>query len=437
MLEVINLVLACFIQTISWGIVISQISNKKINYKKVSNIILLFALLFLVSIIQFINFGALKPIIIYCIITIFYKYIFSITFNESAIINLISMILHIIAEMIITFNLMVFNINDMTIIKLLNFTPFSSLIILLIIMFFTIILKKPLRYTNNILKKDRISLFIYIIAIIGMSFFLFKNINLSNNWKVDKESWLNLITTSTFTIMMILLINEKLKIHKVNKDYKNLIIQDKNTSELIRKYQKINHESKNDLTIIKSQVTNNKELVQHIDNIIGEKEISDNEKQIEELTKISEPKIRYFISQKINKMLRKNIKVSLLISKNVRKFDFNKFNIAEYKEIYRVIGIFIDNAIEASIKSNRREVTLEITFHNHKLSIIIANTFDKIPELNKIDDIGFTTKGIGRGIGRSLALDIISKNKYLYQDKKIIKDYFYQYIYISEKIYNI
>ena len=49
-----------------------------------------------------------------------------------------------------------------------------------------------------------------------------------------------------------------------------------------------------------------------------------------------------------------------------------------------------------------------------------------------MDKEGYTTKGKNHGVGLSLVKDIINSNSKLEQRREVIKDYFYQYLYVSK-----
>ena len=426
-------ILSAFIQTYSWQLVITNLTGKKIKFKKTLNLFLIIFLALIVYFISCFNFGILKPIIIYCLITIFYKFIFNITFSESSIINLISMGLHLIAETFMAIVILIINIDSALIHKIFNFTPLSAIFILTIIYFILKIFHNKLEKFKNFMLNEKITYGFYIIFLLSTSFLLFKNLNLSNVWKNNIRLWMNIITLIIFIVLSILVIYEKMKVNKSNKQFNELFNQSEEVASLLENYQKINHENKNELKIIREKIKNDTELKKYIDLIIREKNINEEEKWIGDLVKIKDVAIKGFLSLKINNMIDNSVNVFTIINKNVKNFKFDKYSHKEYRDICRLLGIYIDNAYEASIESRKKEVTIEMSNKNNILTIIISNTFKNKPDIKNIDNIKYTTKGVEHGVGRSLAKEIINKNSFLNQKTEIIKNYFYQYLYIKNK----
>lgn len=79
-------------------------------------------------------------------------------------------------------------------------------------------------------------------------------------------------------------------------------------------------------------------------------------------------------------------------------------------DISRILGIFLDNAIEANIENNEnKEIDIAI-FHSMSGStlIIIENTIsDNSIMINQIFDEGYSTKGKNRGTGLSTVKSIL------------------------------
>ena len=89
--------------------------------------------------------------------------------------------------------------------------------------------------------------------------------------------------------------------------------------------------------------------------------------------------------------------------------DLNNIDIKTY-DFTRTLGIFLDNAIEASAGSEKKIVNFYVVERNNKVTIEISNSFSNT-EL-KIDDInkkGVSSKGENRGLGLYKVKDILSR----------------------------
>ncbi len=110
--------------------------------------------------------------------------------------------------------------------------------------------------------------------------------------------------------------------------------------------------------------------------------------------------------------------------------DFNKVNISLY-ELSRILGILIDNAIEASSLTKEKQINILFrdSFKNHTQLIKIENTYkNKNIDKNKIFEKGVTEKQNHSGMGLWKVKQIINKNKNLKLITNIEKKYFVQQI---------
>ncbi len=120
----------------------------------------------------------------------------------------------------------------------------------------------------------------------------------------------------------------------------------------------------------------------------------------------------------------KNIKMNIEVL-----IDLNYFNEKSY-QISRVLGILLDNALEACEECDDKTVNVQLykETENNKVSIIVENTYNnKDIDTNKIFEKNYTTKkGKGNsGLGLWKVNNIISKDMsldlYTTKDEKIFK----------------
>ena len=97
------------------------------------------------------------------------------------------------------------------------------------------------------------------------------------------------------------------------------------------------------------------------------------------------------------------IDVTIDIPDRVDSFPMNTVDLA------RILGIFLDNAIEAAPLAEQPQAGLNIIRHEAGVSITISNSFqDQGAVLHKLKQKGFTTKTGHQGIGLSNVQKIIN-----------------------------
>lgn len=194
-----------------------------------------------------------------------------------------------------------------------------------------------------------------------------------------------------------------------------------------------NHENKNQLLIIKNMIKkNDKDVIKYIDTIVTDQK-EDDELLYTKVKKIPSGGLQGIIYQKMLVMKDKNIKFSIDVSRDVRKIDLDNFNMNDNYKLCKIIGVFLDNAIEESIKLNDRFIMILLYEDDEKLIIEVSNKFEGNIDLENIDNEGFTTKGYGHGYGLSLVKKIVSESEIFENEKQINNNIFKQIIKVKVK----
>lgn len=110
----------------------------------------------------------------------------------------------------------------------------------------------------------------------------------------------------------------------------------------------------------------------------------------------------------------------------------NNLEIGSY-DLTRILGILLDNAIEASIGSKRKYVNFYVREINNKVTIEISNSFsDTELTIEEIYKKGISSKGDNRGLGLYKVKDILSKYPKILHETKINEDIFLQKLIIDK-----
>lgn len=96
-------------------------------------------------------------------------------------------------------------------------------------------------------------------------------------------------------------------------------------------------------------------------------------------------------------------------------------------DLSRIMGIFLDNAIEAALETEKKEIKFCMIKEEKHIAIILMNTFvnHNLP-ISQLEKNGFSTKGENRGLGLATVKEILSSYHNIYKTTQIQGEYFCQ-----------
>ena len=129
-------------------------------------------------------------------------------------------------------------------------------------------------------------------------------------------------------------------------------------------------------------------------------------------------------------MNEKNINVDFDVSRNFSISMITGLNENTRNQLYQILGVYLDNAIQAAEKTDKGLIKINIynteEFNGKYLVISIMNNYTGIIESDKINQKGYSTKGKGRGLGLSIVSEVLEQNPEIKNKTKIIKNNFMQ-----------
>ena len=329
------------------------------------------------------------------------KYVFDIKFDKALIYSVVSLAYLFIGELItgilfsilpVDYNYIFYNIIGKTI---------GSIIVFL----FTIPVMyiRPIKtFVNNLsVKYENLSVLIFLV--IGIGSFWYMNSHAIND---SFEFLINLFVLFLFFLMAILYFKENMKSKEMSDKYNELLSTvDTFEKELITK-RKIIHDFKNQLIVINGYADNPEKLKAYLSEIIKDQRNIPNSKLLLNVEKLPSG-LKGLIYYKFSN-LDSNINVSIDIKNSLKKYESisPKLN----KDCLKILGVFIDNAIEAVKNEKEKYINLEFIKQKEQIIITVRNTCTSRVNIKDLTKNGFTTKGKNHGYGLSLVSDIVRKD---------------------------
>lgn len=421
MSTIIAKIISSIFLSITGLVVVKNINNSKVNLFNIYTILLMSCLIILPAVIYDIQYTYLYSIIVYLMTIVTYKYILNISFRRTIISCAFLMLLVSFLDSIFSGIIVLFS-NLETARSNICLCLISSMTISTIIL--TIVSKKSIRIKLNQfitkLESSKATSFIIFSVLIVVAICIVLYV-ISKNFKF------NAIFTTSFFILIILyllviiLINEKNSYDKLYDKYDNLFSYVKVFEDWIENEQLNRHEYKNQLAVLRC-MTKEKKVKDKIDSIINDYINVDNE-MINQLKNLPNGGIKGLLYYKMAIAKNNAINLEIDIGRDVGKY-LNQLTEEKKKVLSNLIGIYLDNAIEAAKDTKKKLVSMEIYEYEKTVNFVISNTYNTKEDISNRNQKGFSTKGIGRGNGLYFAGKLLSKNDWISEKQDIIDGFY-------------
>ena len=399
--NMLDLFISALLSLIFSIFIVAKVFDKEIikNKFKALGIIIGFAIC--VALINYYDRDKFKIVLTLPFLITSVKYVFDIKFDKALIYSVVSLAYLFIGELLtgilfsilpVDYNYVFYNIIGKTI---------GSIIVFL----FTIPVMyiRPIKtFVNNLsVKYENLSVLIFLV--IGIGSFWYMNSHAIND---SFEFLINLFVLFLFFLMAILYFKENMKSKEMSDKYNELLSTvDTFEKELITK-RKIIHDFKNQLIVINGYADNPEKLKAYLSEIIKDQRNIPNSKLLLNVEKLPSG-LKGLIYYKFSN-LDSNINVSIDIKNSLKKYESisPKLN----KDCLKILGVFIDNAIEAVKNEKEKYINLEFIKQKEQIIITVRNTCTSRVNIKDLTKNGFTTKGKNHGYGLSLVSDIVRKD---------------------------
>lgn len=369
------------------------------------------------------EYSLVNTIVTFFLTAIVYKNIFNLSFSKSILASATLIVLTAISDIIVS-SVLVFFVNqeqlrENNLIMLMS----NSLVALTTIALSKI---KPLKtkaksFLDTVSSKRYVSSIVFCILSIIVVISVFYSVG--NNFKFSINYIVNLIILTIFFVLFYIYIKERFSYEKLNSQYDSLFNYVQTFEEWIEDEQDSRHDLKNNLASLRG-MTAEKELIDKIDEMLKQS-IKIEKKWIEQLKYIPKGGLKGLLYYKLARAKEHKVSIVTEISSNVTE-KIEKVNREDLKDVSKVVGIYLDNAIEAASLADKKSVLLEVYTSKNQLIVAISNTYQGNIDINKIQEKGVTTKGEGHGNGLYYANKAIAKNKKITSETRIINNYYVQ-----------
>lgn len=411
------------------------ILNTKIKVSKLQ-FILIFILSSIIYSYTFMNFeGTFKTIIMFLINTFIYKTVFGITYQKSLFLNVMYAFVIIIPDMIdLFFITKVLNLSKEFCYEDFAGSLIGNITVFILFIITTVILMKPLRKIINYKIENNLKIIIFsVLTFICIIMFFFTFISEYRN----DEKIIQYIIVMTVSILILLShIKQTIENDKLTKKY-DKILEFMTTYEIeVEKERTLRHETKNEFLNIKGQLVDNNpkdKIIDYINDILSDK----TKIKFEEYAKfhyLPPNGIKGLCYFKVSEAQKKGILVGINISPQVTESTIYDLNVKEQREFGKMLGVFLDNAIEASSVCEKKQIGIEAYCRFGEFKMIISNTHNNEVDTSKIGKEKFSTKGKNRGHGLILVKNIVENNPKFDIKTDVNDELYIQYIIIKKSI---
>lgn len=401
-----------------------KVCNKivKIN---IFNLIVIFIASCLIFIVNILVNTKYKILFFYLIILFTYQIIFRENLYVTVYKTIVFYILLMFADFIASIFAMLIPVNIDKVYSINYIKSFSTILVTLsfiIIFYINSIYNKILKIFNML--KEKYS--IYLVLSMFMFFAMFMVITYINANKFNYSTFfIILIVLLSFSILVLILVKEFYENKTILEKQKSLLAVMSEYESLLESDRINRHEMLNNLVVLKSYPNKtSKRYIELLDDMISEYQ---NKKYgtFSNLYKLPTG-VKGIVYYKMANIIDKEIKFTTEIGLKVYKY-FDKMDPKLYYKVSKIVGIFLDNAIEACEDTKEKLIFIEMFHAGDEITVIIENSTKEDIDFSEITKKGVSSKGKNRGYGLYIVKKIINSTPEL-----ILEQYIMNHNFVSE-----
>lgn len=408
--------------------IFGKATNKKIIMQNKAKVIIVnIVLCILNTLVCMYTEGTEKTLLMCMIYPIFINVTFSIEFGKSMLLSILFILLLIIPDFITAaVSFYILNLSKEYVYNTLSGGLIANTSTCLIMILLILTLKKPLgKLENYKISSNKQIILISIMTLLFVAIFFYKYITA---FEINQNIIIYLIAIFAFMIILFSLLKQKVQNDNLQNRHDELLEVMKTYESDVEHQRTIIHETQNEIMTIRCKIKDKQKeeaALQYIDSILGDKTTT-NMSKYSKFKYLPSNGLKGFFYYKFMEAERRNINVSVNIASKIEKSFLAKLDVNNFKQLARIIGVYLDNAIEASELSKEKKLGIEIYLTKGNVEIIITNTFANKIDKDKIGNSKFSTKGKNRGHGLLLVRNILNNTTIFDSNTKILGNLYIQ-----------
>ena len=429
--SIISSAVIMIISSIIFSLIILEKKEFKVTKEKILTIIIG---IIIYSLIAMKLEKTVKTLWLCCLYIVLFRRLLKISYSDSLYLSFLYIILTIIPD-IIFIMFVILGLGKSSEVFYSNYagTIIATISVNVMLIMITYICRKWLRKLIKLKMNNNKVIIVYtvltLLCVLTIFYSAFEDI------VIDESLLLSAVVMIVFVVILYSLIKQKIENNNIIERYDKLLEFIKIYEVEIDEQKMIRHESKNQLSTIKSKIVNKEKeekIIKYIDSILNEHK-SYNEEKYGKFQYLPANGLKGLFYYKAMEAEERGIKLSINVSSKIENSLLGNLPTEEFKELCRLIGVYLDNAIEASEISEEKKMGLEIYKHEENIVIIIMNTYSGMIDTEQVGNVKYSTKGKNRGYGLMLVNKIL-KNYDCFEAIKNITDELYIQKLIIKKI---
>lgn len=246
--------------------------------------------------------------------------------------------------------------------------------------------------------------------------------------KRDFDLVYDIVIIVLITIIIGIIIDKENQMEMMSKMYIEMANYAKLNAKLMDEYRATLNEREESLTKIMTLLNKDKKQAQkYVEELINQKESITSE-WLKEFNNIPILGMKGFINFKMIEMKNVGIRPEILVSQSIK--DLKKVNKKDINELYTILGILLDNAIDEAKNSRDKMISIQMYEEKGKIHITIANSFKREITINKIGKI-ISRINNKNDMGLIIVKNIIINNEIYKMHTEIFQNFFVHDVIIS------